>query len=126
MTAIELLIKIKNALETRGFCAYDTPHGEKSYSCETRSKVSMTKDKKAYFNKNDKGMHRLQGLTINIDVVYRNNGTDANKSVDATILNWENSSGKQIAKQRFNIDMSEKQINNRINKIVANWDEMSI
>jgi flagellar capping protein FliD len=59
-------------------------------------------------------------------VVHRHNGTEENKSVDLSISEWKESCGKRIAKERLNVNHSEKQIQNRIKKIVDKYNEIEV
>lgn len=71
------------------------------------------------------------GKEVSVNEVYRRNGTQEDISIDIKLSNsryYENdwSAGthtKEITKVRVNTKMSEKQIINRINKILKAYDE---
>ncbi len=110
MTTNELIIKINEALVKEGF-TNDTPFWEKKF-----------------WHKDGKYSNDTQlGMTIEVNVVYRHNGTEENKSVDLTLRNWTQTgnewlpTGHCITNVRLNVNMSERQINNRIAKIIAQY-----
>ena len=124
MTTLELVAKVKNALEVHGFNVFDTPWG-KSDMYEANGRITVTKDSKAYFTKTDYGVYHWNGFSIGTEIVHRHNGTAENVSVDAIIYTFKNSSGHGLDKQRFNTGMSEKQIQSRVSKLAASWNELT-
>lgn len=122
MTTYELMLKIKNALDAEGF---ETSAAEFSNLRNFENHGRATKDGKSWRTSVEGySFTRLNGFEIAFDVVHRHNGTAENKSVDLKIYEWENSTGKVIAKERINANHSEKQIQNRIKKIVDKYNEL--
>lgn len=115
MTTHELIVKVKEVLEGNGFEA--TQYFDHF--------VQASKDGKAW-KEEVKGYDftRLYGYTVDVQEVHRSNGTEENKSVDISIYHWEASSGKRVAKERLNVNFSEKQISNRVNKIVEQYNNL--
>lgn len=122
MTTYDLMIKVKEALEAKGFTTSSPKFGNRlDYEVEG----SATKDGKSERRPVEGyDFTRLYGYNICFNVVYRSNGTDENKSVDIAIYEWEASSGRRIAKERINTKMGEKAIATRINKIVEAYEAL--
>ena len=116
MTTYDLMIKVKDELEARGFT---TESAKFSNRMDYEVQASATKDGKSE-RRAVEGytFTHLYGFNIYFDVVHRSNATAENVSVDISIFEWEASSGRRIAKERINTKMGEKAIMTRINKIV--------
>ena len=116
MTTYDLMLKIKKTLEDAGF---ETSSPSFSNLRDYEHQANATKDGKSWrelvagYN-----FTHLFGYTIMFEVVHRHNGTEENKSVDLRIYEWKDSIGTLVAKERLNVNHSEKQIQNRIKKIV--------
>jgi hypothetical protein len=122
MTTYDLMLKVKNELEAKGF---ETTSPKFSNCLDYEVQAQATKDGKSE-RRPVKGYNftHLYGYTISFEVVYRSNATSENVSVDISICEWEASSGKRIAKERINTKMSDKSIKNRINKIVEMYEAL--
>lgn len=117
MTTNELMIKVKNELEARGF--------------NVQSADGYTYQ--AWAEKDGKSEHRqvegfkfthLFGYDVRLAVVHRHNDTAENTSVDISIAEWSFSSGHHIASERVNTKMSDKSIANRVSKIAAIFETL--
>lgn len=122
MTTYELMIKVKNALEEKGF---ETRSAKLANGLDYEFQARATKDGKSE-RRVVEGYNytHLYGFEIMFQVVYRSNGTNENISVDISIYEWAASSGKRIAKERINTKMGEKAIMTRINKIVEIYETL--
>mgnify|MGYP004452001239 CR=1 FL=1 len=122
MTTIELIQLLRERFEANGFNQDYIPQSIKNMSSDDYQ-VSLSKDGKAKYDG-----FKLNGWNIYINTVYKHNGTDENKSVDVSIGKFENSCGRTyeggIGNIRFNVNMGEKAISTRIDKILKNWDEV--
>ena len=117
MTTYDLMIKVKEALEEKGF----TTDSIDDYSRQAWA----TKDDKCKWTPVEGwDFTRLNGFRIDFNVVHRSNGTDENVSVDINVYEWKDSSGQRITKERINTKMGEKAIVNRINKIVEIYETL--
>lgn len=124
MTTYDLMLKIKEALEAEGF---ETSSPKFSNLRDFEHQGTATKDGKSWETPVEGyNFTRLNGFTISFQVVHRHNGTEENKSVDANIYEWKDSRGSRIAKERLNVNQSEKQIQNRIKKIVDKYNEIEV
>lgn len=122
MTTRDLMLKVKDELENKGF-ETTSPHFGNCEDYEVRARA--TKDGKSEERKVEGySFTHLYGYTIEFEVVHRHNGTEENQSVDVSVYEWNDSSGKRIAKERINTKMSEKSILNRINKIVEMYETL--
>ena len=110
MTINELMIKVKDELEARGYEVSST-NGYAHQARAERDGKSEYRPVEGYNFKN------LYGYNIIFEVVHRHNGTSENQSVDIGIYKWNASSGGRIANERVNTKMSVRSIANRINKI---------
>ena len=116
MTTYDLMLKVKDILEGNG---YSTKSAKLVNLRDYENHASADKGGKSYwkpvqgYNFND-----LFGYVITFEVVHRHNGTEENKSVDISIYEYESSYGHRIAKERVNTNMSDRQINNRVKKIM--------
>ena len=114
MKTNELVNMVNEALKNKGFIkdttfTYDDCwYKEDKYTVLTKMLGEHT-------------IYRPSGLLIDVTTVYRRNGTEEDKSVDITIRNWDQICGRKVAKVRLNVNMSEKQINNRIEKITSQY-----
>ena len=122
MTTYDLMIKVKTALEENG---YEVESAKCSNCKDYEFQAWATKDNKSW-RKPVEGYNltHLFGHRIEFNVVYRSNGTQENVSVDVEIVKWENSRGKQTAKERVNVNMSERQIANRLKKIMDAYEAL--
>ena len=117
MTIYELMLKVKEELESRGFTTkpftetFLVSSAEKDGKCEWREVESC-----GYID------DKLFGFRIEFGFVHRNNNTKENISVDVSLYEWKRSLGYEIAKERINVRMGDKAIRNRINKIVAAFE----
>ena len=129
MTTYDLMLKVKEILEANGFETRCTKclnsKGEMMKDFEYDG--SASKDGKLW-REPVKGYSftNLYGYGINFNVVYRSNGANENISVDIIIYKWKASCGTRIAKERININMSDKSINNRVNKIIDIYNSLEI
>lgn len=115
MTTQELMIKAKDILEANGYEVKSTDGFTWNAKAVKDGKAWETPVEGYTFT-------RLQGHTLGLGVVHRSNGTENNISVDVTITKWHESCGTYVAKERINVNMSDKSINNRINKIMAIYE----
>lgn len=115
MTTNDLMLKIKDILEENGFEV--TTHFSHQASA-TKEGKSWKEPVPGY------DFTRLFGHTVDFTVVHRHNGTSENISVDISIYEWKDSRGKRLTKERINVNMSERQILNRVNKIIAQYNEI--
>lgn len=122
MTTYDLMIKVKEILEEKGFTTRSPKFANHPYY-----------GYQAHATKDGKSEHRavegytfthLYGFEIFFNVVHRSNGTAENQSVDISIYEYKASSGKRLAKERINTKMGEKAIMNRINKIVELYETL--
>lgn len=122
MTTYDLMLKIKEELEKAGF---ETSSPSFSNLRDYEHQGYATKDGKSWREPvAGYSFTHLFGYTITFEVVHRHNGTEENKSVDLRICEWKDSSGHTIAKERLNVNHSEKQIQNRINKIIVAYNAL--
>lgn len=124
MTTYELMLKIKETLENNGF---ETSSPEFSNLRDFEYQGHAEKGGK-YFRTPVEGYSftHANGFSITFQVVHRHNGTEENKSVDISIYEWKASRGHRIAKERLNVNHSEKQIQNRINKIINIYNSIEL
>lgn len=124
MNTTELMIKVKEMLNSEGFkTKAEDWNNPNDYSYRGRAwKGDRLEYRVEHSPWGDVKM--LWGDELAFSVVSRHNGTDENVSVDVCTVRWERSSGRVISKERVNIYMSEKQIRNRVYKMVARYDEM--
>lgn len=124
MTTYELMMKVKEALDEAGF---ETSSPKFANLRDFEHHGTGTKDGKSWWQPVE-GFKctEFTGYTIEFGVVYRHNGTDENKSVDIEIRNWKKGGGWLVAKERLNVDHSEKQIQNRIKKIIDQYNAIEI
>ena len=115
MTTKDLIVHIKEKLEDKGF---EVEMNSNDYAFATKDGKSWREEVKGY------SYTDFFGYTIGIRTVHRHNGTDENKSVDMEIVKWNRGFGRRIAKERLNVNFSEKQIDNRINKIVEQYNNL--
>lgn len=122
MTTYELMLKVKEELEARGF---ETRSAKATNLRDYEFQASATKDGKSEYRPVEGyTFTHLYGFDIRFSVVYRSNATEENVSVDIGIYEWKASSGRRLTKERVNTKMSEKSIVNRINKIVAFYEAL--
>lgn len=121
MTTYDLMIKVKEILEANGF---ETESPKFANLPDFAHQARATKDGKSWYEVSSYGLNQLFGHQISFEVVYRHNSTSENISVDIILYEWKNSRGYTIAKERMNINMSEKQILNRVNKIINQFNEI--
>ena len=122
MTTYDLMIKVKNELEAKGFT---TSSAKFRNALDYEVQAHAEKDGKCEWKMSKKyHMNQFFGLRITFEVVHRHNGTSENQSVDISIYEWENSSGKRILKERINTKMGEKAIMTRINSVVATYERL--
>lgn len=120
MTTYDLMLKVKETLDEAGFETKSAPT-----KTEYESQGSATKDGKSWWEEVEGyNFKHLNGYEISFQIVYRSNATEENKSVDVKIYNWKNSSGYLIEKERLNVNYSEKQIQNRLKKIIDKYNEL--
>lgn len=124
MTTYDLMLKIKEALEAEGF---EVSSAKFSNLLDFEFQATATKDGKSWWTPVEGyTFTNRNGFTIFFQVVHRHNGTEENKSVDLSIYEWKNSLGHRITKERLNVNQSEKQIQNRIKKIVDKYNEIEV
>ena len=120
MTTTDLMMKVKEMLNEDGFAT------KPAYRCDDYSYMGhATKDGRTEIREYTKYGITSEGKfgdEILFNVVARRNDADRDISVDIKLIHWEESSGKTIAKQRVNINMSDKQIRNRVSKIITEWN----
>ena len=122
MTTYDLMLKVKEELENRGF---ETSSAKATNLRDYEFQARATKDGKSEYRPVEGyTFTHLYGFTVSFSVVYRSNATDENVSVDIEIYEWKASSGRRLAKERVNTKMSEKSIVNRINKIVSLYEAL--
>lgn len=124
MTTYELMMKVKEALDEAGF---ETSSPKFVNLRDFEHQGTGIKDGKAWWEP-VKGFtfKDFTGYAISFEVVHRHNGTDENKSVDIAIRNWKHSCGRLVVKERLNVNHSEKQIQNRIKKIIDQYNAIEI
>lgn len=116
MNTYELMLKVKEELEARGFSV--NSHDEFKWS------ASAVRDGKSEWRAVEGWNHKNYfGIDIRFNVVHRHNGTEENKSVDIAVYSWDKSSGHRIARERVNVKMGDKAIKSRVDKIVAVFEE---
>ena len=116
MKANELLNKIKSGFSSKGFT-------DSVYFIQFPDKAILSKT--GYENTERQGMS-YEGCTIIAETVYRHNGTKEDISVDVMLYVWKNGRGNLILKERANTRMSNRQIENRINKIIKAFNENAL
>lgn len=122
MTTYDLMLKVKETLDEAGFETRSAPT-----KTEYEYQGNATKDGKSCWQQvQGWNFKELNGYEISFKVVHRHNGTEENKSVDIRIYNWKHSMGHLIAKERLNVNFSEKQIQNRIKKIIDQYNAIEI
>lgn len=116
----ELMLKIKEELDKAGF---ETASPKFCNRKAFEYQGTATKDGKSWRTPDETcpSIARLNGFQITFTVVYRSNGMSG-QSVDIIIHEWKDSSGKRIAAERVNVTHSEKQIQNRIQKIIDKYN----
>ena len=117
MTTYDLMIKVKNELEAKGFTT-NTFDDYKRYANATKDNKSERRPVAGY------DFTHLYGFTVEFVVVHRHNGTSENQSVDISIFEWKASLGKRVTKERINTKMGEKAIKTRINKIADIYETL--
>lgn len=117
MTTNELMIKVKNELEARGF-EVNSPDGYTHQAHATKDGKSEWRPVEGYT------FERLYGYQITLNVVHRHNGTTENQSVDVRVMKWIASSGGPVATERVNTKMSDRSIANRVNKIAEIFETL--
>lgn len=124
MTTYDLMLKVKEILEANGF-EVRSPKASNLKDYERQGHA--TKDGKSW-KEPVKGYSftYLEGYQITFEVVFRHNGADENISVDVSIYKWHQSSGRRMAKERVNVNMSEKSINSRVNKIITLYNDLKV
>lgn len=122
MTTLELMLKVKDILQTNGF---ETESVKYSNLPEYGARGYAWKDGKAYRTPvPGYTFTNKQGYEIDFNVVYRSNGTEQNVSVSIQLVEWHDSIGHTLAKEKVNVKMGDKAINNRVNKIIALYEEI--
>lgn len=122
MTTYDLMIKVKNELEAKGFT---TGSAKLANVQDYGHSAWATKDGKSeYIPVEGYNFSRLYGYRIAFETVYRSNAAADDISVDISIYKWYASSGCLIAKERINTKMGEKAVMNRINKIAALYETL--
>lgn len=111
MTINELMNKVKNELEARGFDV----NSADGYTHQAYADKDGKSERRPY--KEGATYTLLYGYQVCFNVVHRHNGTAENQSVDVRVMKWNASSGGPIATERVNTKMSDRAIANRINKI---------
>ena len=121
MTAYDLMLKVKNELESKGFTTATTT--VTATGCMYSGKAH--KDGKCeYIPVKGYSFSDLFGYDIRFEVVHRHNAAEEDISVDIKIFKWYRSSGNRIARERINTKMGEKAIMNRINKIIDLYETL--
>lgn len=64
--------------------------------------------------------------TISVKTVYRHNGAEENKSVDITVYSKKGCMYHKITGERTNIKMTDRQIANRVKKIIRLFNENAL
>ena len=120
----DLMLKVKEILENNGFEVEST---KSSNLKDFEYQGYATKDGKSW-REPVKGYSftHLEGYRITFEVVHRHNGADENISVDIALYKWHQSCGQRMARERVNINMSEKSIVNRVNKIVTLYNDLKV
>ena len=68
----------------------------------------------------------LSGRTVDVDTLYRHNGTVKDVNIEITVTQWstgEHKTGKRVERVKLPINASERVQTNRINKIVEAYKE---
>ena len=128
MTTYELMMKIKEILEANG---YETRSPKFANKKDYEVQFSASKDGKYYTTQYDYNglwgatkLTKHHGYKIEVEYVYRSNGTSENVSVDIMIFALKDSSGWRIAKERVNTHMSDKSVLNRVKKIMDAYEAL--
>ena len=123
MTTSDLMLKIKNALEQEGFITHPSQCvGGYEHDADAR------REEKSWIEQVDSVYKiRFWGYIINFRVVHAHNGGE-NKSVDAEVLMCRNGCrlGCTVETVRFHVDLSERQFQNRLKKLIGYYDSMEI
>lgn len=121
MTVQELMLRVKDELEARGFTTVSAKFSNlEDYAFETHAE----RDNKSEWRPVEGwSSPRLCGVRIEFRVVHRHNGTDTNQSVDIAVYQYKNSSGKRVSQERINTHMGDRAIKTRIDRIVKVFEE---
>lgn len=120
----ELMIHVKDILEANG---YEVTSSKLSNLRDFEHQGHASKDGKSWRTPVEGyNFTHLNGYEIGFYVVHRSNATNENVSVDVVIYRWRKSSGGCIAKERTNIKMSDKSINNRVQKIMDAYENLVV
>lgn len=65
------------------------------------------------------------GYTIEVEEVYRNNGTNENISLRVSIGLWNHSSGRDIKRVKFSMHDSNKKVERLVNEIIEEYKNLA-
>ena len=128
MTVYELMLKVKDELEKRGFecesAKYkDAPDYIHDGYARRDGKLRLINERIiTCYDGRQVTAYDKDGYEITFLVVHRSNGTEANISVDIALNKCATWRVIREAKERVNIHMGEKAIIKRINKIVEAFE----
>ena len=114
MTVSDLMSKVLEELKKAGF----------ETELEFGSAGNAHKSEMFRYESDDGSRPRPCGWRVRFEVVHRHNGEKENKSVDLKIYKWEKYYGYEFAKERLNVNHSEKQIQNRIKRIIDTYSTL--
>lgn len=121
MTTYELMLKIKDTLEGEGFItSTSNSKGIKPFEYDGKAR----REEKSWIEKD--GRREIPvGYIIRFKVVHALNGRE-NKSVDVMVYEDKDRFMKKLTTERFNVDFSERQFQNRIKKVLDYYDSMEL
>ena len=119
MTIRELTEKLANMLLAEGFKAACEDDKIAETACCGYISAFLTRDGKGTVEK-----HSTEGYAITLDPIWKHNGANECVSVDIEIKNWVNRTGHPVMKVRTNIRMSDRQLANRVAKVLEAWEQL--
>ena len=119
---LQLVKELKNELISRGFEVYAD---NENAVCLVRNGDYEIEEDKFYSNyaKKELTITHLNGYTINVNEVYRNNGTDENKSARINVYKNKRSSAWVLESVKISQKDGARKRQNAINKIVEAYEQ---
>lgn len=116
---MELLEQTKTYLENKGFASKGI-NGGSSYCLSKDNKYSITEKP---FTTIPGTYKSTNGYELNIKEVYRNNGTQANVSVRAIIIKWNDNMGSTIT-ERIKFRKLTKGVIQKLDNLVKEYEAL--
>lgn len=119
-TIAEMKETVKTFLENNGFVQDAWWQKEVFLKTDKCERKDVERDGVLYNSKYT--VTEIYGLCVHIDEVYRNNGTDANQSIEIRVVRWNGNSGGTVLREKLYARHGEKKTTSILTNVLEAYN----